>query len=296
MEKSTFYMGMLLLVTFFWGVTFPIVKEALLYIGPTPFLAFRFLAATAMTAIFLGRSKNIFSWNNVKHGFVAGALLFVGYFFQTLGLDYTTAAASGLITGIYVVVLPLVSYLYLRSSVSRLDWLASLISFGGLLVMTLGSLSSLGTLFGDILTVICGVGYAVQIAYVSKYSGGLDSGTFTFYQLAFLTILAFVFTPIVPGSFISFNSYVIFAAVFTALVGSVFAYYISTVALIYVEPTKAGIIFVGEPIFAAIASVTIGHETLGIYTVAGGAIMVLAMFITTAEKALRRKSEKQPAK
>ncbi|MEM0158146.1 MAG: DMT family transporter [Thermoplasmataceae archaeon] len=285
MDKRNFYMGMLILVTFFWGVTFPVVKEALQYIGPSPFLALRFLIATAMTVVFLRKSRNIFSWFNIKHGFIAGSLLFIGYFFQTLGLDYTTAAASGLITGIYVVVLPIVSFLYLKSKVSKLDWVASLISFAGLVVMTLGAINSLGTIFGDLLTLICGVGYAVQIAYVSKYSGRLDSGTFTFYQLAFVTILAFAFTPIVPGSYIIINSYVIFAAFFTAIVGSVFAYYISTVALIYVEPPKAGVIFVGEPVFAAIASVIIGHEYLGIYVVIGGAIMVVAMFLTTAEKA-----------
>ncbi len=69
----------------------------------------------------------------------------------------------------------------------------------------------------------------------------------------------------------------------------------STVALIYVEPTAAGIIFVGEPIFAALAAVIIAHEQLGVFVIIGGAVMILAMFFTAMDKYLKnRKGEISP--
>ena len=287
MDRKIFYMGMLLLVTFFWGVTFPVVKVALGYIGPGPFLALRFLAATIMMAFFVRRGKGFLSPTNIKHGMVAGFLLFIGYYFQTVGLEYTSAAASGIITGAYVVILPLMSYLYLKTKVSRVDLFSSIIAFGGLILMSLGSLSNLGTELGDLLTLICAVGYALQIAYVSKHSRNINSSTFTFYQIAAVTIFSTISIPFTPGGLGSVNLYVAFAIIFTAIFGSVFGYYVSTVALIYVEPTAAGIIFVAEPIFAAVAAVVLAHEHLGIYVILGGAVMIMAMFLTSLDKYLK---------
>jgi drug/metabolite transporter (DMT)-like permease len=287
MDRKIFYMGMLLLVTFFWGVTFPVVKVALGYIGPGPFLALRFLAATIMMAFFVRRGKGFLSPTNIKHGMVAGFLLFIGYYFQTVGLEYTSAAASGIITGAYVVILPLMSYLYLKTKVSRVDLFSSIIAFGGLILMSIGSLSNLGTELGDLLTLICAVGYALQIAYVSKHSRNINSSTFTFYQIAAVTVFSTISIPFTPGGLGSVNLYVAFAIIFTAIFGSVFGYYVSTVALIYVEPTAAGIIFVAEPIFAALAAVVLAHEHLGIYVILGGAVMIMAMFLTSLDKYLK---------
>ncbi len=284
MDRKIIYMGLLLLVTFFWGVTFPVIKVALTFIGPGPFLALRFLAATAMMAALLRKGKGLLSPVNIKHGLIAGFLLFLGYYFQTVGLQYTSAAASGIITGAYVVLLPIISYIYLKTKVSFMDIVASAIAFGGLALMSLGSLGSLGTQFGDILTLVCALAYALQIAYVSKYSRGIDSSTFTFYQIAAVTVFSAISIPFTPGGFGTINNYVIFALIFTAIFGSVFGYYVSTVALIYVEPTAAGIIFVGEPIFAALAAVIFAHEKLGLYVVLGGAVMIFAMFMTSYDK------------
>ena len=292
MDRKFVYMGLLLMVTFFWGVTFPVIKVALGYIGPGPFLALRFLAATVLMAFFLKRGTGFLSPTNIKHGMIAGFLLFLGYYFQTVGLDYTSAAASGIITGAYVVILPLVSFLYLKTKVSRVDLFSSVMAFGGLILMSLGSISNLGTEFGDILTLLCAIAYALQIAYVSRHSRNLNSSTFTFYQIAAVTIFSAISIPFTPGGIGTINTYVLFAIIFTAIFGSVFGYYVSTVALIYVEPTAAGIIFVGEPIFAALAAVVLAHEHLGIYVIIGGSIMILAMFLTAFDKYFKGKKGK----
>ena len=280
-------MGLLLLVTFFWGLTFPVVKYALIYSSPDTFLAIRFLMASAVMGVFLRRGRGNLSMKSLWHGFVAGFLLFVGYYFQTVGLDYTSAAASGVITGIYVIILPILSYFYLKSRIYRMDLIASAVAFSGLILMSISSGSHGTTLLGNILTLICGVGYAFQIGYVSKHSRNLDSSSFTFYQLAFLTVFAAITIPISPGGIGKINLDVVLAALFTALLGSVFGYYVSTVALIYVEPATAGIIFVGEPIFAALSSVILEHENLSKLVIVGAIIMVSAMFLTTIDKFVR---------
>lgn len=280
-------MGMLLLVTFFWGVTFPVVKFALQFSSPDTFLALRFLIASAVMGLFLRRGRKNLNRNTVLHGIMAGFLLFLGYYFQTVGLDYTSAAASGVITGVYVIILPVLSYVYLSSRISRVDILASLIAFSGLILMSISSGTHGTTLLGNLLTLICGIAYAFQIIYVSKHSSKLDSSAFTFYQLAFVTVFSALTIPISPGGIGTVNTDVVLAALFTALVGSVFGYYVSTVALIYVDASAAGIIFVGEPIFAALSSVVLVHEVLSRVVIAGAILMVIAMFLTTVDKYLR---------
>ncbi len=289
MDRRTFYMIMLLVVTFFWGVTFPIIKDALIYVSADAFLAFRFLIASGIMALMAKKGGLLASRKTVFTGLVAGFLLFLGYYFQTVGLEYTSAASSGIITGIYVVILPLISFVYLRQRVSRMDIVASVMAFSGLIIMSVSSGVGSGSRFGDALTLICGVAYAVQIAYVSKHSRNLDSYGFTFYQILGVTIFSFIALPISPGGIGTINVYVIFAMVFTALFGSIFAYYVSTIALIYVEPTTAGIIYVGEPVFAALSAVVISHEVLGFPVIIGGTVMVLAMLLTSLDKHLRRK-------
>lgn len=293
MEKRLFYMGMLLLVTFFWGVTFPVVKFALQFSSPDTFLALRFLIASAVMGLFLRRGRKNLNRNTVLHGIIAGFLLFLGYYFQTVGLDYTSAAASGVITGVYVIILPVLSYVYLSSRISRVDILASLIAFSGLILMSISSGTHGTTLLGNLLTLICGIAYAFQIIYVSKHSSKLDSSAFTFYQLAFVTVFSALTIPISPGGIGTVNTDVVLAALFTALVGSVFGYYVSTVALIYVDASAAGIIFVGEPIFAALSSVVLVHEVLSRVVIAGAILMVIAMFLTTVDKYLREHKRRE---
>ena len=297
-NQKILYMGLILLVTFFWGVTFPMIKFALEYISPVVFLALRFSVSSLMLIPFIFKSGKLTDRRMARIGITAGVILFLGYYFQTVGLDYTTAANSGIITGIYVVILPFISYAYLKLKVSRLDVVASALAFAGLFIMSASSLALKNSTveFGDILTVMCGIAYALQIAYVSKYSGGLDSTVFTFYQILTVAVLSTVFIPTYSTSLFTINALVIFVIVFTALFAGVLAYFITTRALIYVEPTSAGIIFVGEPIFAAISAVFVGGEVLGTLTILGGSLMVFAMFLTSMDKYLSHRRELRTAK
>ncbi len=289
MQRRLFLILMLLIVTLFWGVTFPIIKVALYYMSPAPFLALRFAIATLMMLILVKKGHNLLKPANIRYGLIAGFMLFLGYFFQTVGLDYTTAADSGIITGLYVILLPIISFLYLKNKISRVDVVASMTAFLGLILLSYSPSGGFGNRLGDILTLICAVVYAIQIIYVSKYSKSLDSYSFTFYQLLAVSIFSGVMIPFMPGELFILNYYTIFAIVFTAIFGSFFAYYVSTVALKFVEPTTAGVIFVGEPVFAAITSVLFLHESLGKFVIIGGTIMVFSILLITLEKYIKDK-------
>ncbi|EQD36123.1 DMT family permease, partial [mine drainage metagenome] len=186
----------------------------------------------------------------------------------------------------------LISIVYLRVRVSRIIIVSSIVAFTGLIIMSTGAFYGASALFGDSLTIICAFAYAVNLTYLSKHSASVDSYVFSFYQLFVVAVFSAIAIPIIPGERMIFNSYVIFTILFTAIFAGVLAIFVTTKAMIYVEPSLAGIIFVGEPVFAALTSVWLINEHISIYTLIGGTIMVLAILMITISKYLEARATK----
>ena len=283
MKGKIFYFMLLISVVIIWGATFPIMKLSLYYITPTMLLSFRFLLSGLLMLPMVIKNKMLVEKKNIILGITGGILLFIAYYTQTVGLEYTTSSQSGLITGMYVVLLPIISLLYLKIKLNKVDVIAVSIGFIGLILMSSLKFNSADS-FGDLLTFICAIFYAIQTAYVFKYTKFLDSMVFTFYQLLMVGVLSTIFLPFSWEPSGLLKPIVIFTIVFTAIFASFFAILINTKALMYIEPTAAGVVYVGEPVFAVIASILILREIPTLYTIIGGIIIVLAMFMETVHK------------
>ena len=283
MKGKIFYFMLLISVVIIWGATFPIMKLSLYYITPTMLLSFRFLLSGLLMLPMVIKNKMLVEKKNIILGITGGILLFIAYYTQTVGLEYTTSSQSGLITGMYVVLLPIISLLYLKIKLNKVDVIAVSIGFIGLILMSSLKFNSADS-FGDLLTFICAIFYAIQTAYVFKYTKFLDSMVFTFYQLLMVGVLSTIFLPFSWEPSGLLKPIVIFTIVFTAIFASFFAILINTKALMYIEPTAAGVVYVGEPVFAVIASILILREIPTLYIIIGGIIIVLAMFMETVHK------------
>ncbi len=289
MRGKIFYFSLLISVVVIWGATFPIMKLSLYYITPTMLLSFRFLLSAALMLPLVLKNKMLVEKKNLVLGIIGGVLLFIAYYAQTVGLEYTTSSQSGLITGMYVVLLPIISLLYLKIKLNKVDVIAVSVGFIGLILMSSLKFNSVDA-FGDLLTFICAIFYGIQTAYVFKYTKFLDSMVFTFYQLLMVGVLSTIFLPFSWEPSGLSKPIVIFTIVFTALFASFFAILINTRALMYIEPTAAGVVYVGEPVFAVIASILILREIPTVYIILGGIIIVLAMLIETIHKYIESKN------
>ncbi len=289
MRGKIFYFSLLISVVVIWGATFPIMKLSLYYITPTMLLSFRFLLSAALMLPLVLKNKMLVEKKNLVLGIIGGVLLFIAYYAQTVGLEYTTSSQSGLITGMYVVLLPIISLLYLKIKLNKVDVIAVSVGFIGLILMSSLKFNSVDA-FGDLLTFICAIFYGIQTAYVFKYTKFLDSMVFTFYQLLMVGVLSTIFLPFSWEPSGLSKPIVIFTIVFTALFASFFAILINTRALMYIEPTAAGVVYVGEPVFAVIASILILKEIPTVYIIVGGIIIVLAMLIETVHKYIESKN------
>ena len=154
--------GALALASLLFGATFVVVKEAIATLPPYGFVGWRFLLGAALLMA-ISPPRTALVW---RDGAIAGSLLYAGYIFQTLGLQYTSASNSGLITGLYVVLTPLLAAMVGRHAPRVLVILGAAVAFGGFGLLTLQDGLSLQR--GDLMTVAAAVEFSGHIVFLAR--------------------------------------------------------------------------------------------------------------------------------
>ncbi|MEM0130255.1 MAG: DMT family transporter [Thermoplasmatales archaeon] len=286
MDKRVAYVG-LVFIAAVWGATFPIIKETLLYISPISFLFFRFALASIVMIPFVVKKIRR---RDAIYGTIVGIPLALGYITQTIGLQYTSPSMSGLITGIYVVLTPILSIFILRIPKDPVKIYLAITAFAGMALMTVSSTS--GETLGNILTGFTAVFYALQIVLTEKYLGDGDPLVFTFFEILVVAVFSLIFDPrSIMNSAIPGNGYVLFSVVFNGVVGSFLAIWIMSVAIKEISGYVSALILVLEPVFAVLISTLVFHFRISSLMLAGGAIIVISMFLAIRRENRRNRIE-----
>jgi drug/metabolite transporter (DMT)-like permease len=273
----------LFLNTIIWGGTFIIIKNALQDISPMSFITLRFFIAGLILLpfikrIFKDRSREVFIG-----GGILGLLYFAGFAVQTIGLNYTSATKSGFITGTFVVFVPFLQMLIEKRTPGKGNIIGIILVLIGLILLS-GKGDSLFSVFteigsnfniGDTLTLICAVLFAMYIVYLDIISKKVSYMPLVFMQIAITGIGGFLLALILSSAGIerfgfTLNGNVIFAVLYTTILATLVTTTLQTRFQRFVSPTKAGIIFSLEPIFAAIFAFLIAGERIGSFGVFGG--------------------------
>ncbi len=278
----------LLLVTLIWGATFVMVKDAVAAFPVFSFMAIRFtLAAAALTPLLLWRRRQLAATapsgpfaapvrlpRVVLPALLIGGALFAGYAFQTSGLQLTTPAKAGFITGLSVVIVPLFAALLLRQSPSRNAW------FGvGLATIGLGLLSltsGFRVQVGDLLVLGCAVSFAGHILLTGHFAPRHDPLLLTLGQVAVVAIFSWAAAGLFDAP-APVTGPVLFAAAFTGLLATAAAFGIQTLAQRFTTPTHTALIFAAEPVFAGLFSFLLIGELLGPRQVLGCGLILAGM-------------------
>lgn len=272
MDKRIAYAG-LIFIAAVWGSTFPIIKNTLIFIDPLSFLVYRFLIASLFLLPFI--LKKIKSREAV-YGILVGIPLFVGYVTQTIGLNYTSPSMSGLITGLYVVLTPVLSIFILKTPRDYVKIMLALVAFAGMALMTVNSTS--GQVIGNVLTLVCAFSYAIQLIYTEKFLKGGDALVFTFFQLLTVGILSLLFHPqSIVSAYKMENDYVLFSVLFNAIMGSALAIWIMSVAVKNTNSYISALILIMEPVFAVVISTFFFNYPVTVPMISGGIIILIAM-------------------
>jgi len=274
----------LLGIVIIWGATYSVVKDVLIQILPFTLLVYQFfLAALVLCVIFWKKLKN-FNKIILKKGFLIGIFLFLGSAFQTVGLRYTTASKAGFITGLSVVLVPLISHFFMKAKVSRNSIIGVILAFIGLCFLNYNSSSSFN--LGDFLVLLGAVSFAMHIILVDLYVKKVDYVLLVIVQLITVFILclpmAIIFEkPELPLSY-SFNVW--WAIILSGVFAIALAFYMQNRFQRYFTATKTAVIFSGEPIFAAVFAYFLLGEKIGIIAWTGGFLIISGIIISQKEK------------
>jgi drug/metabolite transporter (DMT)-like permease len=290
-----FRAGILLLITtFFWGVTFTIVKDAVSQVDVFVFLSQRFLIASAIMLPFALVSAKKVNSNLLKHGMILGVLLFASYAFQTVALKYTSASNAGFLTGLNVLLVPIFGALIFRLPVGRNILLGVGLATPGLFLLC-GN-GALAFNHGDLLATICGACVALHLLFTSHFARHAESDVYllTTLQLTTVGILS-LGTALANGHQVFvWHPELLWTLVICVLIATIFAFLVQTSMQRFISPAHTALIFCTEPVFAAAYAYYAAGERLGVYGFLGALLIFAGMVISEVMPDETRVAEEKP--
>jgi len=263
----------LVAVTAVWGVTFVQVKDAVGIYPILPFLAVRFGIASAVLAPAAPRVRGL-GRRGAAGAALAGALLGAGYVLQTLGLERTSVSSAGFVTGMYVVLTPLIALVLFRLQVGSAAWLGV-----GLATAGLAMLAGIhgGSATGDLLVLAAAAVYSLQIVLMERYAPRYDPFAFTLVEMlvAFTGLaLAAIPTAAVPRGWTVWGALVV-----TGVFASALGFLVQTWAQQRTSATRTALVFTLEPVWAALFGYTLAGDRLGVLGWGGCAVIMAGIVL-----------------
>lgn len=272
----------LLLAAAIWGFAFVIVKDSLDYIGATWMLAFRFSIAALVLTLIYRRKLKILTLRAWFHGGILGFYLFTAYLVQTIGCKYTTAGKNAFLTTIYVFLIPLFLWAITKRRPAWYVFLCAIMSVAGIGLLALGTGDTGAVNIGDVLTLICGIFYAIHIIFTAKYNHEHSPLLLTLLQFLFASAFSWIAAPILDGVFpleqIQ-NPRIIVSMLYLGLFSTLVCFVLQNVSLKYLPSAWASLLLSFESVFGVLFSTIILGEKITLRMGFGCALIFAAVVL-----------------
>jgi drug/metabolite transporter (DMT)-like permease len=270
-----------------WGATFVTVKNAVAHVPVFEFLALRYaLAGVVLTAVFWRQLRGL-GRDGLRAGLLAGAFLFAGYTAQTIGLQYTRASNAGFVTGLFVVIAPILSMLVLRRRPSVGPIAGVVLATAGLALLSLTH--GFHVRYGDAIVLLAAVSFACHIVVLGRYSPEYSPAGLTVVQMWVAALAAAVLALTVENPVAPTHPDVVWGVFITGVFAGALGFFIQTLAQRYVAPTRTALILVSEPAFAGLFGIVLLGEALSLRGWLGAGLILAGMLV--AELIPQRASE-----
>jgi len=268
---------LLLAVAIAWGLTFFSTKSLIERMPVMDFLTVRFAFATLLLIAIAPKALRM-SRATLLHGLLIGVAFALAQITQTFGLANVSASVSGFITGLYVVFTPLLGAVLFKVRVRPMVWAAVGLAVVGLAIlsMRLGSGDPFGV--GEWLTLIGAVAWGLHITLVGRYSQPDNVISLTIVSTG-VAALIFAVGGVRDGITLPNNTADWMWLIYFATIVGAGTELAQVWAQARVEASKAAVLMVTEPLWAALFAVLFGGESVTWRLLAGGGLMVVAMLV-----------------
>ncbi len=286
---------LLVLVTLAWGATFVSVKNALGAVSPLTFNALRMACASAALVVFFWKELKQLNKGSLLGGTLLGVFLWAGYSCQTVGLGMTTPSKSAFITGMAVVLVPLMVAISGRRMPNRWTLVGVACAFVGLYFMTItpnnptqanrwlewGTIGNFisGINAGDLITLGAPITFALHIYTMGRLMQRYPFKVISVLQIVVATVLMAATIPLETPRLV-FTAQAVFAILFTSLICTAAAFSIQAWAQQFTPPTHTALIFALEPVFAALTSYVLLGERLGARGTVGALLILSGILVS----------------
>lgn len=251
------------------------VQDAIEIVPTMAFLAYRFVPACLLvTVMFWGRIRRLSS-EGWKAGLIMGVFLTGGYVFQTFGLERTTAANAGFITGTFCVLTPLLGAVFFRQKVGAVGWAAAIVAGGGLYLLS--DPGGGGGLTGDALVFLCAISFSLHILVTDRAIRDHDLEALLAVQLGVCGLFSLAVAGTMGDLVVPRSAVVWQALAVTAVLASALAFWVQAWAQRHASPARTALILASEPAFAGLFAFLLQGDTLSVTGWTGAGLIMAAI-------------------
>lgn len=283
----------LIFITMIWGGSFLTVQYGLNFSSPILFVAFRFAAAAIAVSLISWKYLHSFNLKEIFAGFCIGSVIAIGYGTQTIGLQTITSSESAFLTALYVPLVPIFMWLFLKKHPNIMTWLGVSCAFIGLVLLTGNGWNNIQLEFGQIITLLGAIAIALEIILIGYFAGQVNIRRVTVLQLVFASALCFLIAPFIGETQLPHFEWQLITVLIGLGIASACIQLVMNWAQQYVDSSQAAIIYAGEPVWAALIGRLAG-ERLPFMALIGGTLIVFGVLISElkfSKKLLSKKKE-----
>lgn len=271
----------LIVATILWGVTFVVVKKGVEVYHPVSFLFLRFGITFLVLSVFMFLTKRKIKNEIFVKGVILGIFLFFGYFFQTVGLKYTTPSKSAFLTSLFVLFTPFISLFILKTKIKFRTVLAVILALVGIYLMFGLSIDTIN--IGDVLSILGAISWAFHIVFVGLLSIKEENFGLLFVEVWVVLILSGLFIIATGVKTIPIPTVSIKGAIITSLFATIVPFYIQLTFQTRENTIKANFIYAAEPVFAALFEFLFLGVVYGIINYVGMLFIFLSALLAQKE-------------
>jgi drug/metabolite transporter (DMT)-like permease len=273
----------LLLVTILWGYTYIASKWVLWEVGEFYFLSLRFLLSASVLLLFLLHKLDQFNKTVIKEGLVCGLVLASAFYFQTLGLEFSSPGTAGMITGLFVVIVPFLYFFFSKKPLQLASVMGSLIAFIGLFIFSYDEKAIQHDSLGELYLFLCAIAYATHIVFLDrtyKRRPNIDPQIFAFIQILLVGVVFVPFALCKEQFPWPISNRALYGLLYDILFGTIIAYSAQIFLQKYSPPTHVSLIFATEAVFAFLFSWWLYGEIITPRVLTGAFLMMSGILIT----------------